>query len=196
MARARDHIVVAASIVPASAMLMLAPLLNHGDTPEAWLLAARHTARLSFCVFLAVFLAEIGRPALRLRHRYDFTISFVTAHAIHLIALGVYVIRFQNYPGLAGPILGGIAYGLIAALAITIVLGRTPSWLRGVSLHYILAIFTLTYASRLTSSDARTLGLVGVAAGGAALAIRHAKPLHRYLGLEGGARLSGDSAVR
>ncbi len=139
---------------------------------EGWLLAARYTARWSFAVFLAAYLGPaIVRGFGEARTRTAI-LAFGAVHGIHLGALVTYRIVAGETPPTTALAVGGLAYALIVVLVVAELRRKSGRVLRAVTLHYALAVFVVTYAARLSSTDQYWVGVVGVAMGAAALVVR------------------------
>ncbi|HZR82819.1 MAG TPA: hypothetical protein VFD92_17115 [Candidatus Binatia bacterium] len=128
-------------------------------------LAARYTARLSFTLFLAPYLAS---PLLRLvpaagtrwmvRERRGLGLAFAGAHAVHLAAFVGFLVAAGQRPELPTVVVGGLGYVLVAVMAATsndaAVRALGPArWrrLHAVCLHYIWFVFAITYALRVAA---------------------------------------------
>ncbi|MCE9650156.1 MAG: hypothetical protein K8R18_11090 [Parvibaculum sp.] len=148
-----------------------------GTGSEGWLHAARYTARLSFLIFLAPFLASslvywFPSPAtrwMRSRRRY-LGLSFALAHFIHLGALIVFSVLTSRNPGIVTLLGGGGAYVLIALMAATSndwsvrTLGpKAWGWLHWIGLYDIWFIFTFSYFGRVTKDAPQEPRIVYIA---------------------------------
>jgi methionine sulfoxide reductase heme-binding subunit len=129
-------------------------------------LAARWTARAAFPFFLIAYAAssllrlwpgELTKALMRRRRQWG--LGFALAHTIHLGALGINLIVFdQTRPALVlfG---GGLAYGLMYLMAFTSndwsmrKLGKRWKLLHTIGIHYSWIIFTNSYAGSLFSPD-------------------------------------------
>ena len=110
----------------ASVALALALFLNRPEQVETWQLWARYTARLSFFLFLAGYLAS---PVYELtqnkaadwlrRNRRNAGLSFGLAHIIHLGALIGFLIVANETPDAVTVIVGGGAYLAMFASRVT-----------------------------------------------------------------------------
>lgn len=168
--RHNGYALAASGLVPwlgATMLVSLALLLAlfSGQTPqiESWQLWARYTARLSFFLFLAAYLAgplyEVTQNTaaewLR-RHRRNAGISFGLAHTIHLAALVGFLVVAGEQPDMATVIVGGGAYVAMFAMLATSndaairKLGQT-AWrrLHKFGAHYLAFVFAFTYTSSL-----------------------------------------------
>jgi methionine sulfoxide reductase heme-binding subunit len=137
-------------------------LLAEGSGVEGWHRATQLTARFSAFVFLTAFLARplsriIASPATvtLLRERRGVGLGFAGAHTVHLAAILIYFAKGGIVPPIFVPILGGIGYALIWAMAATSndravrALGRNWKRLHTVGIYYVWMIFLLTYLGRL-----------------------------------------------
>lgn len=158
------------------ASLALALALFLGQTPqvETWQLWARYTARLSFFLFLASYLAspvyEITQNTsanwLR-RHRRNAGISFGLAHTIHLGALIGFLVVSGEPVEPATLIVGGGAYLAMFAMLATSNdaairrMGQTI-WrrLHKFGAHYLAFVFAVTYTSSLVEPYSKPLYLI------------------------------------
>jgi len=166
-----------------------AMLATHGATVEGWQLATRYTARLSFFLFLAVYLvsplSRVWRPAFvanAMRQRRGLGLAFAGAHFVHLAALLTFFQASGEAPEPAVVAAGGLGYVFIAAMAATSndwsfrTLGP-KRWhlLHRVGLHYVWLIFALTILGRVAepANDPEPVAhLVMLALALAALAFR------------------------
>ena len=144
------------------ASIIVGALLAQGAGVEGWHRATQLTARFSAFLFLTAFLARplsriIVSPATitLLRERRGIGLGFAGAHTVHLAAILTYFAKGGVVPPIFVPILGGIGYALIWAMAATSndraqrALGRNWKRLHTVGLYYVWAIFFLTYLGRL-----------------------------------------------
>ena len=139
-----------------------------GATPaEQALLSARWTARAGLPLFLIAYLAssllrlwpaQLTRALVRRRRQWG--LGFALAHSIHLVALAINQVIFQDFRADITLLGGGLAYGLIYLMALTSNdwsvrrLGRNWKRLHSFGIHYTWLIFTLSYAGRFTDGDA------------------------------------------
>ena len=139
-----------------------------GATPaEQALLCARWTARAGLPLFLIAYLAssllrlwpaQLTRALVRRRRQWG--LGFALAHSIHLVALAINQVIFQDFRADITLLGGGLAYGLIYLMALTSNdwsvrrLGRNWKRLHSFGIHYTWLIFTLSYAGRFTDGDA------------------------------------------
>ncbi len=151
---------------------------------EGWLHAARYTARLSFLIFLAPFLASslvywFSSPAtrwLRANRRY-LGLSFALAHFIHLGALTGFSIIVGEMPNIVTLLGGGGAYVMIALMALTSndwsvrTLGpKAWGWLHWLGAYDIWFIFTFSYFGRVTKDAPQEPRIIYIALFGLAVA--------------------------
>ena len=134
----------------------------HREGSGGWQLAARYTARLSFLLFMAAYLARPlanladGRAGWLLYNRRGLGLAFAAAHFVHLFALVSYI-RVAHQPvTLAGVAPGATAYIILLAMVLTsndaAVRKLGPvAWrrLHLVGLHVLWLVMTLTLAARL-----------------------------------------------
>lgn len=170
--------------VSVTALLVIASaLLPEGLTLEGWSAAARRTARLSFLLFLAVYLA---RPWVNLapgtftrgclRQRRALGLGFATAHGFHFVMLTAVGVAKHEWPGLQSLIFGGGGYVLVLAMALTSndaavrALGGVR-WkrLHRFGIHYLWFIFTLSYLTRTLSNPGFYAPFLLLALGAAAV---------------------------
>jgi DMSO/TMAO reductase YedYZ heme-binding membrane subunit len=177
-----------------AALVIASALVPEGLTVEGWGAAARRTARLSFLLFLAAYLARpwaaLAPGALSrgcLRHRRSLGLGFATAHGFHFAMLTAVGLAKQEWPSLQTLILGGFGYVVVVAMAATsndaavrALGGRRWKQLHRFGVHYLWLIFMLSYLTRTLSNPgfyAPLLLLALVAAGIRALAWRAARTL-------------------
>ncbi len=128
---------------------------------EGWLLAARYTARLSFPLFLLVFIASSWNrlapsrvSRFLVRRRRALGLAFATAHTIHLAALITNNVVAGNRPNAVSLIGGGGAYLMMFAMVATSNdaavrrLGRNWLRLHKLGVYWIWFVFTFSYAGR------------------------------------------------
>tara|TARA_R110000824_G_scaffold390760_6_gene587693 strand:- start:43857 stop:44486 length:630 start_codon:yes stop_codon:yes gene_type:complete len=154
------------------------------DPVEGWLHAARYTARLSFLVFLAPFLAAslaYWAPSpltrwLRAKRRY-LGLSFALAHFIHLGALVMYLDLSGEGRSLITLLGGGGAYVMITLMALTSndwsvrTLGpRVWGWLHWIGIYDIWFVFTFSYFGRVTKDVPQEPRIIYITLFGLALA--------------------------
>jgi sulfoxide reductase heme-binding subunit YedZ len=164
----------------ASAALAFALFSDGATSPEAqienWHLWARYTARLSFFLFLASYLAS---PLYELtqnkaadwlrRNRRNAGLSFGLAHTIHLGALiGFFVVSGEPVDA-ATLIVGGGAYLAMFAMMATsndAAIRRIgqKNWrpLHKFGAHYLAFVFAFTYTSSLFAPTPKPLYLIGL----------------------------------
>ena len=141
---------------------------------EAWQLWARYTARLSFFLFLAVYLAS---PLYQLAqnkathwlrvNRRNAGISFGIAHIIHLGALIMFLILSGRPTGLETLIVGGGAYVAMFAMLATSTDGAirrlgAQNWrrLHKFGVHYLAFVFAVTYTGGVGKPEAKPMALI------------------------------------
>lgn len=150
---------------------------------ERWLLAARYTARLSFPIFVLVFvasswnrLAPSGVSRFLVQRRRALGLAFATAHTIHLAALVTYNVVAGERPGAVTLLAGGGAYLVMFAMALSSndaavrLLGRNWLRLHKVGIYWLWFVFTVSYAKRTFGALPEFAPLFGLAV--AALALR------------------------
>jgi methionine sulfoxide reductase heme-binding subunit len=165
-----------------------------GDTfDERLQLAARYTARVSFPLFILVYCASslvrlwpsrLWKAVLRRRRQWG--LGFALAHTVHLAALAWFNIAVRSMPAAATLLGGGLAYGLMFAMAATSndasqrALGEWWKRLHTLGIHWIWFIFAFSYFGRmLDTNDAQrmTTGLILFPVCIAALGLRIAAAL-------------------
>jgi hypothetical protein len=159
---------------------------THGTDVDALGVLTRATARISFVVFMAVYVASPLRHFVKnaasawlLRNRRPLGVSFAVAHGLHLVAI-VWLASAagEDFELLAVTLLaGGLAYLFIAAMAATsndravAALGRRR-WrlLHRAGIHYLWIIWAQNWTGAIaTKPDALYAALALVVWGGAAL---------------------------
>jgi hypothetical protein len=171
-------------VLAALTTLAFVGMFSAFGTEEAGLRAlVRMTARISFALFLPVYLASPLRrlwqsAATRwvLRNRRYLGVSFAWAHGLHLLAIVMLAVLLGDAfeSGLAVLVFGGLAYLLMAGMAFTS-FDRTARWLgpqrwnrlHRSGLHMLWLVFTILWAGRAMSSHlhlAFALAAVGAAA--------------------------------
>lgn len=159
-------------------------IATSGTGAEGWQMAARYTARVSFLVFMLVYLTA---PLAQLfpawtpikRERRGVGLAFAGAHFVHLAALLTYLQVSGHPPALLTITLGGFAYVLIALMALTsndaAVRRLGPAnWrrLHTFGLHYTWFIFAATYARRVAANPDMPEYVALLALAASALVIR------------------------
>jgi DMSO/TMAO reductase YedYZ heme-binding membrane subunit len=171
--------------------IIAASLAAHPGHAEGWLHAARYTARLSFLLFLPVFVARpwhqlrpSGASRWALRHRRALGLTFATAHFLHLYALTRSQVANAAMPDAATLVGGGAAYLLLAAMVATSndasvrALGvRRWKRLHTTGLWVLWFVFFQSYAGRVAAGKTGSAGLLGAAV--AALGLRIATRVRR-----------------
>ncbi len=151
--------------VALGAIALAIPLAVNGSDAWGWQMAARYTARVSFFLFLTVYMSApwttvvADPPLLRAarRERRGLGLAFAGAHFVHLGALITSIALSDKPPALLTVIFGGFGYVLIAAMAVTSndaavrALGVNWRRLHTFGLHYVWFIFAITYARRIAS---------------------------------------------
>lgn len=180
----------------AGAVTVFGSLALWPDPVQGWLHAARYTARLSFLIFLAPFLASalaywLPSPAtrwMRAKRRY-LGLGFALAHFIHLFALVIYLDLSGEGRSLVTLLGGGGAYVMITLMALTSndwsvsTLGpRLWGWLHWIGIYDIWFVFTFSYFGRVTKDvpqEPRAIYITLFSLALAALALRMATRLAR-----------------
>ena len=130
MARPRTTVIAVALCAAAAAgatWIIAESVTGYAVPTEGWRHAARYTARFSFLIFLAVFVARPWHqfwPSQTTRwallHRRALGLAFATAHFIHLYALTRFRMESGQVPNFGVQLVGGIGtYMLLAAMAAT-----------------------------------------------------------------------------
>jgi len=144
------------------ALLAVGYALDAGTShAESWQLAARYTARLSFMIFLLVFvlrswnsLAPSVLSRRLLRRRRSLGLAFATAHTVHLAALTTFFAVKGTRPEPITVVVGGGAYLTLYAMAATSTdaavrrLGRNWRRLHTFGVYYLWFVFAFTYGTR------------------------------------------------
>jgi methionine sulfoxide reductase heme-binding subunit len=155
------------------------------DHVENWRLAARWTARAGFPIFILTYSASsLGRlwhvPWTRTlwRDRRWWGLGFAAAHTVHLYAL----ITFLKVSGETRPLPvllgGGIGYGLLYAMVLTSdeaamrALGKNWKRLHTLGIHWLWAVFFISYAGRAVKPGSMNYGLFAAIIALAALGLR------------------------
>ncbi len=173
---------VAAALAGVAATLLG---LSTGTTAiESWQLAARYTARVSFLIFMPVYVASAwyrlapGTASRALmRRRRAAGLAFATAHTIHLGALVTFVRMSGEAPALVTLVVGGGAYLTMFAMAATSndaavrMLGRNWKRLHAFGIQYIWFVFAQSYARRALAGDPIHMVLFAMVLGGLALRV-------------------------
>ena len=160
--------------IMASVALMLALFIDQTPQAETSQLWARYTARLSFFLFLASYLASPiyeltqSKVAEWLRHnRRNAGLSFSLAHIIHLGALIGFLVVSGEPVDTATVIVGGGAYLAMFMMMSTSFdsairrMGQN-TWRRvhKFGAHYLAFVFVFTYTSRLFEPHNKPLYLI------------------------------------
>lgn len=162
-----------------------AVLLGLSSAPtavEGWRLAARWTARVSFAIFLPVYVAsawyrlapgELSRGLLRRRRAVG--LAFATAHTIHLGALVTFITLSGEPRSVVTLVVGGGAYLTMFAMAATSTdaavrrLGKNWKRLHAFGIHYLWFVFTFSYFGRTLDGDVFYAPMLALALGGLGL---------------------------
>jgi DMSO/TMAO reductase YedYZ heme-binding membrane subunit len=161
--RTRQPIAAALAVgAVAGAGAVAVGLAAGGAGAEGWQLAARYTARVSFLLFLPVYLASPLRrlapgPATRalVARRRALGLGFAAAHVVHLGALLRFARLSGEPPDLPALVVGGAAYAALLAMAATSNdaavrrLGRSWRVLHRTGLHLLWFVFAFSYLGRL-----------------------------------------------
>lgn len=166
---ARSPATIAVFCAVAAAAGGLTVLLGLASAPtavEGWRFAARWTARVSFMIFLPVYvasawyrLAPSGPARGLMRRRRALGLAFATAHTIHLGSLVTFATLADQPPALQTTIVGGGAYLTMFAMAATSNdaavrrLGRNWKRLHTFGIHYLWFVFAFSYFGRTMSGD-------------------------------------------
>jgi len=152
---------------------------------EGWRLAARHTARLAFLVFLPVYVASAWHrlapgPLSRwlMRNRRSLGLAFATAHTVHLAALVAFNAIAGQRPDAATLVVGGGAYAMLFAMAATSSdaavrrLGaRRWKRLHAVGIHWLWFVFAFSSGGRVAEGRLAFVPLFALALGGLGLRV-------------------------
>ena len=157
-----------------SAVLLVGIFLYVPASDKPWQLWARYTARLSFFLFLASYVAA---PLYELvqnkttdwlrRNRRNSGIGFGIAHTIHLVALVAHLVISQSGADLPTIIVGGGAYVAMFFMLATSNdgalrrMGKT-NWrrLHKFGAHYLAFVFAFTYTSGYFAGFGKPLFLI------------------------------------
>lgn len=157
-----------------SAVLLVDIFVQVPASDKSWQLWARYTARLSFFLFLAAYVAA---PLYELvqnkatdwlrRNRRNSGISFGIAHTIHLVALVAFLVISQSGADLLTIIVGGGAYVAMFFMLATSNdgalrrMGKT-NWrrLHKFGAHYLAFVFAFTYTSGYFAGYGKPLFLI------------------------------------
>ncbi len=187
----RASILFGLGAAAALAAVLLA-LAVHGPGAEGLLYATRWTARLSVLFFATVFAAgglyRLLGPSARplMTNRRGLGLGFAAAHLVHLGALTSWFIVSGERPLTIVLVGGGIAYGLVVAMAVTSTdaaqrrLGRWWKRLHLFGIWYVWLIFFQSYLGRVLEGTERVpQGVYGVTLLSLALGLRLAPRLMR-----------------
>ncbi len=148
-------------------------------------MAARWTARVGFPFFIITYSASsllrlspgIATKELVKNRRY-WGLSFALTHTVHLAALITYLQvsgETRPIPVLIG---GGMGYVLLFAMALTSsdraqkALGKNWKRLHTLGIHWLWAIFTISYLGRAMEHESQWTGLIGTFIALLALSLR------------------------
>ena len=155
----RKNFTILAAVAAASTLLAWAVIALNGFSDDSLRIALRLSARISFMLFLVIFVARplaqlFPGPLTRtlLRERRSLGIAFGTNHIVHLALIAC---RFTAFPELEYPvssgIVGGTAYLLILLMLITSFDGPTraigsKAWrvLHKTGLYFVGFVFITT----------------------------------------------------
>ncbi len=163
----------------------------YGTDDAAVRVVIRATARTSFALFMAAFVAAPLRRAWRsgatawlLRNRRQVGVSFAASHVLHLLAIfALYdwsLGRFGREIGAPAILVGGIGYVFVFALAATS-FDVTAAWLgprrwkhlHTAGMYWLWGVFTVSYVPRAFLQSAAYAPLAVVALGALALRVRY-----------------------
>lgn len=138
----------------------------HGTGEDGMRALLRATARTSLALFLLAYLASslralVDRPFTRwlIRNRRYVGVSFAVSHLVH----GIAIVGLSRATGAAPEpgtlVAGGLAYGLLAAMAATS-FDRSAAWLgprawnrlHRTGIHYLWFVFAFTFAGTLSQA--------------------------------------------
>ncbi len=185
-----------AAVLAGAGLIVVVSAEVWGTGVDGRLHAARYTARLSFFLFVTVFAAGaiaalFPSPATRWlrRQRRYLGLSFALAHYLHLAALTSFFVAAGEAPDTVTIVLGGLAFLLIALMALTSndrsmrVLGpRAWRALHLAGAYYVWLVFMNSYLGRALGEappEPRVIFVITVALGFAAAALRAAAWLRR-----------------
>ena len=164
---------------------VLAGLHYGADRIEGWQLAARWTARVGFPIFILTYSASsLGRlwhsPLTRTiwRDRRWWGLGFAAAHTVHLYALMTYLRVSGDTRPLPVLLGGGFGYVLLYAMVLTSddaamrALGKNWKRLHTLGIHWLWAVFFISYLGRVFKPESLMTGLVGTAIALSALGFR------------------------
>ena len=143
-----------ATLVLTAAMAGVILAVAGGGEPAARLLT-RLTARLSALLVLAVFLAysRLDLPAWLQANRAALLLALTASHTGHLAAIvwldAVSPERPLRQAGAVAIVGGGLAYAMLAALALAALRDRSLGRWGSFSMYYIYLIFLTSYAGRV-----------------------------------------------
>jgi methionine sulfoxide reductase heme-binding subunit len=136
------------------------------DAVEQARFAARFTARVSFLLFLPVYvasswnqLAPSAASRFAFRRRRSLGLAFATAHTIHLGALTTFQVLTREVPNTVTFVFGGGAYLALFALVATSSdaavrrLGKRWRRLHQVGVHWLWFVFAFSYSGRVAGGQ-------------------------------------------
>jgi methionine sulfoxide reductase heme-binding subunit len=160
------------------------------DWIEGWQFAARWTARVGFPIFILTYsassLLRLWPNALTkalVRDRRWWGLGFAASHTVHLCALVTYLSLLEEPPLLTTVLGGGLAYALLYAMALTSndaaqrAMGRNWKRLHTAGIHWLWAVFVITYGGRVAAGKEMPYAGICVAVAFAALGLRIAASL-------------------
>jgi DMSO/TMAO reductase YedYZ heme-binding membrane subunit len=139
-------------------------LARYGTGEEGARMLVRATARTSFALFLAAFLASPlhsfrDRAATRwlVRNRRYLGVSFALSHTVHGAAILALVRHTEGATDATTSVAGGLAYLFLAAMVATS-FDRSAAWLgptawrrlHRTGMYYLWFVFTFTYLGSVT----------------------------------------------
>ena len=157
------------AVAAAGATCIIAESVTGSAVPtEGWRHAARYTARFSFLIFLAVFVARPWHqlwPSQTTRwavsQRRALGLAFATAHFVHLYALTRFRTESGQMPNFGVQLVGGIGtYVLLAAMVATsndasVHLLGMRNWkrLHSIGIYWIWVFFLEVYVVRIAAGN-------------------------------------------
>lgn len=173
-------------------LAMIAGLLVTFGTDEPGVrVVIRATARTSFTLFLAAFVASALRRAWRTRatawllaNRRQLGVAFAVSHVLHLLAIfALYdwsLRRFFVETGVTAVVVGGLGYAFVLAMAATS-FDRTAAWLgprrwhrlHTAGMYYLWGVFAVSYVPRALLESPAYAPLALAAIAGLVLRVRY-----------------------
>lgn len=174
-----------AAVALVAAAVVAQSVLSAAAADEGWRLAARHTARLAFFVFLPVYVASAWHrlapgPLSRwlMQNRRSLGLAFATAHSVHLAALATFNTIAGQRPDMATLVVGGGAYAMLFAMvatssdaAVRRLGARRWKQLHAVGIHWLWFVFAFSYGGRVAEGQLAFVPLLALAIGGLGLRI-------------------------